>query len=88
MRFLLALSVLAATVLAPSVAHASSSARVTTVELRAAGHGRFVAAGSVGRFTLAGVRWHGSGAVRFSTRSPSGRWGPWRGGQPEPEDDT
>jgi flagellar hook assembly protein FlgD len=85
-RFLLALSVLAATLLAPSVAHASSSARVTTVELRPAGHARFVAASSVGRFTLAGVRWHGNGAVRFRTRSLSGHWGPWRGGQPEPED--
>ena len=68
------------------MAFASGDAPVTSIELRAAGNARFVAPDVVGRFTLAGVRWRGSGTVRFRSRSTSGRWSPWRAAQPEPED--
>jgi len=33
---------------------------------------------SPGRFDLVGLRWRGSGAVLFRTRSLSGRWSAWR----------
>jgi N-acetylmuramoyl-L-alanine amidase-like protein len=86
-RSLLVLPVLlAAALLGPPGAFASGDAPVTSIELRAAGSGRFVATDAVGRFTLAGVRWRGSGTVRFRARSTSGRWSPWRAAQPEPED--
>jgi hypothetical protein len=85
--FLVLPVLLAAALLGPSPAFASGdAARVTSIELRAVGSGRFVAPAAVARFTLAGVRWRGSGTVRFRARSTSGRWGPWRAGQPEPED--
>ena len=32
------------------------------------------------------MRWHGSGSVRFSVRSTSGRWGPWLDAAAEEED--
>ena len=87
MRSLLVLPViLAVALLGAPAALASGDAPVTNVELRAAGNGSFVAPDTVGRFTLAGVRWRGSGTVRFRARSTSGRWGPWRAAQPEPED--
>ena len=47
-------------------------------------------ASTPGRFDLVGVRWHGSGSVRFSVRSTTGTWGPWldaaaeEGDQPDP----
>jgi hypothetical protein len=41
---------------------------------------------SPGRFDLVGVRWHGSGSVRFSARSVAGRWGPWLDAAPEEDD--
>jgi hypothetical protein len=86
-RSLLVLSVLlAAALLGAPAAFASGHAPVTSVELRAAGDGRFVAPDAIARFTLAGVRWRGSGTVRFRARSTGGRWGPWRAAQPEPED--
>jgi hypothetical protein len=86
-RSLLVLPVLlAVALLGAPAAFASGDAPVTSVELRAAGNGSFVAPDTVGRFTLAGVRWRGSGTVRFRARSTSGRWGPWRAAQPEPED--
>jgi hypothetical protein len=43
-------------------------------------------AGSPGRFDLVGVRWHGSGSVRFSVRSTAGRWGPWLAAAGEEDD--
>jgi hypothetical protein len=43
-------------------------------------------AGSSGRFDLVGVRWHGSGSVRFSVRSTAGRWGPWLDAAGEEDD--
>ena len=43
-------------------------------------------AGSPGRFDLVGLRWHGSGSVRFSVRSLDGRFGLWLDAAPEEED--
>jgi len=41
------------------------------------GGGRTLAAAAPQRFDLLGVHWRGSGSVRFSTRSASGRWTAW-----------
>jgi hypothetical protein len=49
-------------------------------------NGERALAGSPGRFDLVGLRWRGSGSVRFSIRSAGGRWGPWLDGVAEEED--
>ncbi|MGH3065292.1 MAG: N-acetylmuramoyl-L-alanine amidase [Gaiellaceae bacterium] len=86
MRRLAALA--AALVAATSVpdALAGSTARVQTVELHAVGDRSFAPPARVGRFTLAGLEWRGSGRVLLRTRSGAGRWSPWRPGAPEDED--
>lgn len=59
---------------------------MSTVELTRSGGRAFEQRGAVSRFTLAGVRWRGSGDVQFRTRSTRGRWSSWRAGAPEDED--
>jgi hypothetical protein len=76
---------LAALAVAPSV-DAATADRVTTVELSRVGDRTLEPLGAVSRFTLAGVRWRGSGNVVFRTRTTDGRWSPWRAGAPEAED--
>ena len=49
-------------------------------------NGERTLAGSPGRFDLVGVRWHGSGSVRFSVRALDGRFGPWLDAAAEEED--
>ena len=49
-------------------------------------NGERALAGTPGRFDLVGLRWHGSGSVRFSVRSTDGRFGPWLDAAPEEED--
>jgi hypothetical protein len=40
----------------------------------------------VDRFDLVGLHWRGSGSVLFRTRSPAGRWSPWRSAAPGEDD--
>ena len=81
---LLALTALAALAIAPQ-AFAANGAKVTTVDLARSGE-RLWESRTATRFTLAGVHWRGSGAVRFRTRSEAGRWSEWRRAAPEAED--
>jgi flagellar hook assembly protein FlgD len=66
--------------------HAGTAQQITTVELSPAGDRTLEPQAATSRFTLAGVRWRGSGTVVFRTRSTDGRWSPWRAGAPEAED--
>jgi N-acetylmuramoyl-L-alanine amidase len=81
---LIAASLVALAAAAP--VHAATTERVITLELARTGAHAFEPRGAVSRFTLAGVRWRGSGSVVFRTRSTDGRWSPWRTGAPEAED--
>ena len=66
----------------PSRRRASRRSRFGTCR----SHGERTLASSPGRFDLVGVRWHGSGTVRFSVRSTTGAWGPWLDAAAEEED--
>jgi hypothetical protein len=81
---LLALIAVAAALVGPTAA----SAGLATISFRDVplGHGDRSLATSPGRFDLVGVRWHGSGSVRFSVRSAPGGWGPWLDAAAEEED--
>jgi flagellar hook assembly protein FlgD len=57
-----------------------------SIRLQRASDGLFVAGHVAGPFTLAGVRWQGSGQVELRTRSLAGRWSAWRRAAPEAED--
>jgi hypothetical protein len=70
---------------AAAPASAGTGRSVATFELERHGQ-RYLAAGSVPRFTLAGVHWRGSGDVWLRTRSVGGEWSAWRPGAPEDED--
>jgi hypothetical protein len=75
--FLLALLAL---LVAPSVAQGqAASGRVTIVtrDLPVGGERTRAAPRVPSRFDLVGLRWRGSGSVRFRTRSPAGRWSGW-----------
>ena len=66
---------------------ATAAAGLASISFRAVPlHGERALAGSPGRFDLVGVRWHGSGSVRFSVRSTGGRWGPWLDAAGEEDD--
>jgi N-acetylmuramoyl-L-alanine amidase/CHU_C Type IX secretion signal domain len=75
------LALVAAFVLAPSALASGNAARSHEVALEP---GRASAGGK--QFTLAGVRWQGTGKVVFRTRSVSGRWSAWRAAAAEDED--
>ena len=47
---------------------------------------RGAAPARVARFDLVGLHWRGSGSVLFRTRSPAGRWSPWRAAAPGDDD--
>ena len=49
-------------------------------------NGERTLASTPGRFDLVGVRWHGSGTVKFSVHSTTGRWGAWLDAASEEED--
>ena len=81
--------VVAVLVVAAHLAAPEARAESTTsasVELRRASAGLFVVPGTVGPFTLAGVRWRGPGTVELRTRSVAGHWSRWRTAAPEPDD--
>ena len=82
-RLLLAIAVLAVALTAAPQALASPAVR--SLELTRSGERTFVGR-DVGRFTLAGVHWRGSGTVELRTRSLAGRWSAWRPAAPERED--
>lgn len=86
MRHVLAalLAACCAVALAPA-ALAAAPARMTAIELHPA-PGTTLRSADTGRFSLAGVRWQGSGDVFLRARSVEGRWGPWRLAAPEEED--
>jgi hypothetical protein len=64
-----------------------ASASLASITFRAVPvHGARTLTSSPGRFDLVGLRWHGSGSVRFSVRSTWGRWGPWLDGVVEEDD--
>ena len=84
-RLALIAAVLAAAAFAPE-ALATTTAQVSTVELRAVGARTFAPQSTVGKFTLAGVQWRGPGRVFIRTRSSAGRWSGWHAGAPEAED--
>jgi len=76
-------SVAVASLAAPTGAAAGlASIRFESVPL----HGERTLQGVPGRFDLVGLRWHGSGSVRFSVRSLAGDWGPWLDAAAESED--
>ena len=57
---------------------ATASAGIASITFQdVALNGERALAGSPGRFDLVGLRWHGSGSVRFSVRALDGRFGPW-----------
>ena len=81
-RFLVAISAVAALALP-----VSASAGIASITFRAVPlNGERTLAESVGRFDLVGLRWRGSGSVRFSVRSSSGGFGPWLDAAVEEED--
>ena len=69
----------------PATAQAEETTLVTR-ELPVAGGRSLAAAQSPERFNLVGLHWQGPGRVAFRTRTPAGRWSPWRGCGPEAED--
>lgn len=85
MRLALAALVAALASIYTPAALGAPSARTSTVELPAP-RGASPRTIETERFTLAGVRWQGSGEVDLRTRSLDGRWSPWRPAAPEDED--
>ena len=49
-------------------------------------NGERTLAAAPGRFDLVGLRWRGTGSVRFSVRSAKGGFGPWLDAAPEEDD--
>ena len=84
-RLLVLTTVVLATLSATPSVLAAPNERVRTIELVQSGPRTFESRGTA-RFTLAGVRWRGSGAVRLRTRSRDGRWSAWHDAAPEAED--
>ena len=72
-------------------APAGAAAGLASITFRAVPlHGERTLQGSPGRFDLVGLRWHGSGSIRFSVHSTDGKWGPWldAGGEAEDRPDS
>ena len=72
---------LLALLVAPSAAQGGTGPGGVTMvarDLRVGSKRALDSARSPGRFDLVGLRWRGSGAVLFRTRSLSGRWSAWR----------
>ena len=83
MKPLLAAIAVAAALVLPTAAGAGiASIAFRDVPL----NGERTLASSPGRFDLVGVRWHGSGTVKFSVHSTTGRWGAWLDAASEEED--
>ena len=79
---LAAISVVAAFALPVTASAGIASITFRNVPL----NGERALAGPAGRFDLVGLRWHGSGSVRFSVHSTGGRWSPWLDAAVEEED--
>ncbi|HET7573201.1 MAG TPA: N-acetylmuramoyl-L-alanine amidase [Gaiellaceae bacterium] len=69
-------------VAAPAVAEAGVAMTVRDVPL--APGARTLAAAAPARFDMLGLHWRGSGEVRFSVRSTTGRWSAWRAADADP----
>ena len=78
--------VLAALTVPSAFGAGAGATNATTVDLQPRAGARFVAAGAVQRFNLAGVSWRGRGTVEFRTRTVGGHWSAWRPAAPEAED--
>jgi len=83
MKLLLA-AISAAAALALPVTASAGIASITFRDVPL--NGERTLTGSPGRFDLVGLRWHGSGSVRFSARALDGRFGRWLDAAPEEED--
>jgi hypothetical protein len=72
---------------APALARAEPATIVSRdLPVSAPGSRSLATAAAAPRFTLVGLQWQGRGALRFRTRSVSGRWSAWRPAAPETED--
>lgn len=81
---LLAAAITATVALALPAVASASLASISFRPLPVAGAGDAVV--TTGRFDLVGLRWRGSGSVRFSVRAVDGAWGPWLDGITEGDD--